>query len=149
MRCPSCDATESKVVDSRAADDGSSTRRRRECTACSRRFTTFERIEELPLTLVKRSGDRVPFDRANIVSGLVASAKGRPLAEADFECIASEIEEEARLIGPELSSEWVGLAVLDKLRAVDPVAALRFASVYKGFSDVADFEREMRLIKRS
>lgn len=148
MRCPSCDDVESKVIDSRSSDDGASTRRRRECSACSTRFTTFERVEELPLVVVKRDGTRVSFDRSNIARGLRASAKGRPLTDSDFETIAAEIEEEARLIGPELSSEWVGLAVLDRLRSRDPVAALRFASVYKGFSDVDDFEREMRLIKR-
>lgn len=149
MRCPECDDAESKVIDSRSSDDGASIRRRRQCLGCAARFTTFERIEELPLVVVKREGSRVPFDRQKIIDGLVAAAKGRPLTAADFTSIASAIEEDARLIGPEISSEWVGLAVLDRLRAHDPVAALRFASVYKGFSDVDDFEREMRLIKRA
>ncbi len=116
--------------------------------ACDHRFTTFERLEEVPVFVVKRNGDREPFDRRNIVAGLQASAVGRPFESADFDRIACAVEDEARLIGSEVSSEWVGIAVLEQLRTVDIVAALRFASVYKGFTEAADFERELRLIKR-
>lgn len=147
MRCVVCGAVESKVVDSRAADDAATIRRRRQCMACDHRFTTFERLEEVPLTVVKRSGERAPFDRDNVVAGIRASAVGRPFEAADFEKIACAVEDEARLIGSEVSSEWVGIAVLEHLRNADIVAALRFASVYKGFTEAADFERELRLIK--
>lgn len=136
------------MIDSRASDDGGSIRRRRQCMTCEYRFTTFERVEEVPLTVVKRDGERRQFDRDNIVAGLRAAAKGRPIDATDFDRIACAVEDEARMIGSEVSSEWVGLAVLDHLRNSDIVAALRFASVYKGFTEAADFERELRLIKR-
>lgn len=148
MRCATCGGSESKVIDSRSADDDTTIRRRRQCMACDHRFTTFERLEEVPVFVVKRNGDREPFDRRNIVAGLQASAVGRPFESADFDRIACAVEDEARLIGSEVSSEWVGIAVLEQLRTVDIVAALRFASVYKGFTEAADFERELRLIKR-
>lgn len=150
MRCPSCGSFDDKVVDSRQADDGSSIRRRRACIGCNRRFTTFERIEEAPLLVAKRSGDRVPFDRAKIVSGIRAAAKGRPVdGEEPAEDLASSIEDGLRLEGRnEVTSEEIGRAVLDHLRELDPVAAIRFASVYLGFDDLADFEREVTLLAK-
>lgn len=147
MLCPLCHSADTKVVDSRAADGGASIRRRRECLACHRRFSTFERVEELPLSVVKRSGEREPFDPAKITGGLLAACKGRPLAAADFDRLADQVEESARLQGHEVTSEWVGLAVLERLRSLDDVAYLRFASVYKSFDGIDDFEREARLIK--
>jgi transcriptional repressor NrdR len=138
-----------KVVDSRTAEGGAATRRRRECLACGRRFTTFERVEEVALVVVKRSGVREAFDRAKITSGIRRAAKNRPLEEADIEAMAAAVEEQVRLEGPEVQSEAVGRAVLDQLRAVDPVAYLRFASVYKGFEDVTDFEREVGLLQKT
>ena len=147
MRCPACSHLDDKVVDSRQADDGSSIRRRRQCLACGQRFTTFERLEEVPLVVVKRSGDRVPFDRAKIVEGIVAATKGRPVTEQAIAEVAADLEDEFRLLGPEVTSEQVGLAVLDRLRDLDQVAYVRFASVYKGFDDPADFQREIRLLK--
>ena len=147
MRCPACENDDTKVVDSRGAEDGEVTRRRRECTDCKYRFTTFERVEEVPLFVLKRSGECQPFSSERIVHGLCSAAKGRPIAEEQFEQLASEVEEEMRSLGGAVSSERVGLAVLDRLRVIDPIAALRFASVYKGFTEVADFERELRLIK--
>ena len=151
MRCPVCGSLDDKVVDSRLADDGAAIRRRRECLACNRRFTTFERLEELPLSLVvvKRSGDRMPFDRAKIVAGLVAAAKNRPVSTEQMEQLAADVEEEMRLLGGEVSSQDVGLAVLTRLEALDHVAYLRFASVYKGFEDVADFQREAVLLSKA
>ncbi len=146
--CPICQRADTKVVDSRSADNGAAIRRRRECTACERRFNTFERIEEAPIVVVKRSGDREPFDGEKISRGLVAASKGRPVAMPDFEGLICAVEEEARLSGGDVTSEWVGLAVLDRLRQLDEVAYLRFASVYKSFTDIGDFEREARLIKR-
>ncbi len=147
VRCPGCGESETKVIDSRSADEETSVRRRRSCLGCDYRFTTFERVEELPLRVMKRSGVAVAFDEEKIVSGLVAACKGRPLTRSDFEDIAAGVVESARSEGGEVSSEWVGLAVLEQLREMDPVAYLRFASVYKGFDNVADFEREARLIK--
>jgi transcriptional repressor NrdR len=98
--------------------------------------------------VVKRSGERQPFDGQKILKGLASAAKGVPVSTEDLELLVDQVEERARVEGPEVTSEWVGLAVLDRLRAVDQVACLRFASVYKGFTEIGDFEREMRLIKR-
>jgi transcriptional repressor NrdR len=149
VRCPTCHAPDTRVIDSRAADEGSAIRRRRECGACGRRITTFERFEEVPLVVVKRSGEREAFDRDKIVRGLVSAAKGRPLGSEQFVELSLSVEEAARLEGSEVTSAWIGRAVLGRLRALDEVACLRFASVYKGFDDIADFEREAVLIKRS
>lgn len=139
-----CASLDDKVVDSRLAEDGVAIRRRRECLACGRRFTTYERLDDLPLHVIKRSGDREPWDRAKVVAGLHAAAKNRPLADELIDDIALQVEEEARLAGPEVTSEHVGLAVLERLRPLDEVAYLRFASVYKGFADADDFAREAR-----
>jgi transcriptional repressor NrdR len=137
------------VVDSRASEDGSAIRRRRECLQCGRRFTTFERLEEAPLLVLKRSGDRVPFDREKVVAGLQAATKNRPVAESQLEAIASAIEDRLRIDGRDLvSTESIGLQVLDRLRDLDQVAYLRFASVYKEFEDPADFAREVRLLSK-
>ncbi|MDQ6617111.1 MAG: transcriptional regulator NrdR [Actinomycetota bacterium] len=149
MRCPSCSSLDDKVVDSRLADDGGAIRRRRECLGCGRRFTTYERLEELSLIVVKRSGQRQPFDRAKLVAGVQAAAKNRPLTLAAMETLATEVEEQLRLDGPEVSSQHVGRAVLDRLRTLDAVAYVRFASVYKGFADIGDFEREVGLLTKS
>ena len=149
MRCPACGGVDDKVIDSRTADDGAAIRRRRECLACSRRFTTYERLEEAPLVVVKRSGQRVPFDRAKIVAGIQAAAKNRPVPTEALESLGSEIEEGLRLEGPEVSTEQIGRAVLDRLRTLDEVAYLRFVSVYKGFEDLTDFEREVVLLTRA
>jgi transcriptional repressor NrdR len=152
VRCPACGSPDDKVVDSRQAEDGSSIRRRRACIACGRRFTTFERVEEIPLMVVKRSGDREPFDRGKVIAGVRAAAKGRP-AEAGageaVEELASAVEDALRLDGrTDVTSEEVGRAVLEQLREADPVAAIRFASVYLGFDDLADFEREVTLLAK-
>ena len=143
MRCPSCGGLDDKVVDSRQTDDGSAIRRRRECLACGQRSTTFERLEEVPLLVVKRSGDRVPFDPAKVVLGVHAAAKGRPVSVEQITALVAQVEDVLRLDGPEVASERIGIEVLERLRALDQVAALRFASVYKGFDDLADFAREI------
>ena len=149
MRCPACSGLEDKVVDSRLADDGAAIRRRRECVHCGRRFTTYERLEELPLIVVKRSGQRQPFERGKIVAGLRAAAKNRPLRGDQLEALAAEVEEAMRLEGPDVTSQQVGVDVLDRLRSLDEVAYVRFASVYKDFSDAGDFEREVGLLTKS
>jgi transcriptional repressor NrdR len=144
-----CSSLDDKVVDSRLADDGAAIRRRRECLGCNRRFTTFERLEEAPLMVTKRSGDRVPFDRAKIIAGVVSAAKNRPVGEAEAVQLAADVEEEMRLLGPEVTSQDVGIAVLAHLEALDHVAYLRFASVYKGFEDITDFQREVAVLAKS
>jgi len=149
VRCPTCSSLDDRVVDSRVADEGGAIRRRRECLACGRRYTTYERLEELPLTVVKRSGERQPFDRAKIVTGLRAAAKNRPISLQQMEGLAAEVEEAFRLHGPDVTTEQVGRAVLDRLQGLDEVAYLRFASVYKGFADVGDFEREVGLLTKA
>lgn len=149
MRCPNCSTLDDKVVDSRQSDDGAAIRRRRQCLACGSRFTTFERLERVPLIVVKRSGDRMPFERERIVQGIAAAAKGRPIDDATIESMATDIADELRDEGPELSTERIGLAVLERLRDADHVAYMRFASVYKGFDDASDFQREITLLSKS
>jgi transcriptional repressor NrdR len=150
VRCPSCEADDTRVVDSRTADEGLAIRRRRACPACAYRFTTFERVEEVPLVVVKSSGAREPFDRSKVMAGVRAAIKGRPVTEAQLEQLAASVEDSARLDGPDVTSAQVGLAVLDRLRELDEVAYLRFASVYKNFDAAADFQRELALlVKRS
>ena len=140
---------ENKVVDSRTADDGGAIRRRRECLECGRRFTTYERLEEVPLLVVKRTGQREQFERSKIVAGIRSAAKNRPVSPEQMESLGAEVEEGLRLEGPEVTTEQIGRAVLDRLRDLDEVAYLRFVSVYKGFEDLTDFEREVVLLTRA
>ena len=149
MRCPWCSVEDDRVVDSRLADEGASIRRRRECLSCGRRFTTFERVDELPLWVVKRSGDREPFDRSKIVAGVRSATKNRPVTEDEMAELAQQVEDALRERGNEPSSQQVGLAVLEHLKALDDVAYVRFASVYKGFEDAGDFEREVGLLAKT
>jgi transcriptional repressor NrdR len=137
------------VVDSRLAEDGAAIRRRRECAGCGHRFTTFERIDEVPMMVIKRSGIRQPFDRGKLVDGLRAATKNRPVTEDQLDVLAQEVEDALREEGSEPTSEQVGLAVLERLRLVDEVAYLRFASVYKGFEGVDDFRREVGLLTKT
>jgi transcriptional repressor NrdR len=146
VHCPSCHAEDTKVVDSRLAEEGSAVRRRRQCLSCAHRFTTFERVDEVPLVVVKADGHHEPFDRTKIVTGIAAATKGRGVEQATIEQIAVSIEDSLRLQGSEVSSAQIGLAVLDRLRTVDEVAYLRFASVYKNFDAAADFHREIELL---
>jgi len=147
VRCPYCRANDDKVVDSRLADEASAIRRRRECLACGRRYTTYERIEEVPLLVRKRSGAVEPFDRAKLRAGIERAATGR-LDDATLDQLVVGIDEELRELG-EVGSDKVGMAVLERLRALDAVAYLRFASVYKGFEDLADFEREVGELQKT
>ena len=149
MRCPQCGERETRVVDSRDLDDSATIRRRRECAACSMRFTTYERVEEVPLQVVKRSGEREPFQRSKIVAGIRAATKNRPVTDQAIDALAAAVEEDTRLLGPAPTSDQIGLLALEALRHLDEVAYLRFASVYKGFEDVADFERELGLLTES
>lgn len=146
MRCPSCGGGEDRVVDSREIEGGAAVRRRRECLGCGYRFTTLERSIGAGLLVVKRSGERESFDRAKLVAGIGAACKNRPVGEEEIAGLARSVEEECRAAGGEISSEALGVAVLDRLRDLDEVAYLRFASVYKGFEDADDFAREAGLL---
>jgi transcriptional repressor NrdR len=149
VRCPYCREDDDKVVDSRVADEGAAIRRRRECGACGRRFTTYERLEPLPFVVVKRSGVKDPFDRAKLAGGIARAVAGRPVPAGAVEAMVAELEDQLRELGPEVPSDAVGLAVLERLQALDPVSYLRFASVYKDFADVADFEREVVMLQKT
>ncbi|MFM8846942.1 MAG: transcriptional regulator NrdR [Actinomycetota bacterium] len=150
MRCVICRHDDTKVVDSRTAEDGAAIRRRRECPECNHRFTTFERIDEVPLMVSKTNGGREPFDRVKVTSGVRAAAKGRPIDEDAINALADSVEDEMRASGGgEIPSTRIGLAVLDRLRALDEVAYMRFASVYKNFDAAEDFQREAALLDKS
>ncbi|MFM8563899.1 MAG: transcriptional regulator NrdR [Acidimicrobiia bacterium] len=150
MRCVICRHDDTKVVDSRTAEDGAAIRRRRECPECNHRFTTFERIDEVPLMVSKTNGGREPFDRVKVTSGVRAAAKGRPIDEDAINALADSVEDEMRAAGGgEIPSTRIGLAVLDRLRALDEVAYMRFASVYKNFDAAEDFQREAALLDKS
>jgi transcriptional repressor NrdR len=134
MHCVVCRHDDTKVVDSRTAEDGAAIRRRRECPACLHRFTTYERVDEVRLMVTKTKGGRESFDRGKLISGVLAAAKGRPINEEMVNALADSIEDELRMAGGgEVPSTRIGLAVLDRLRALDEVAYIRFASVYKNF----------------
>lgn len=141
MHCPYCRHHDSRVLDSRVAEDGSSIRRRRECRSCARRFTT---LEQMQLVVVKRSGVVEPFSRDKVVSGVRKACKGRPVSEADLARLGQLVEETLRASGQaEIPAHEVGLAILGPLSTLDAVAYLRFASVYKQYSSVEDFEAEI------
>jgi transcriptional repressor NrdR len=147
MRCPYCEAEDDKVVDSRLADGRRAIRRRRECLACGRRYTTFERPEEVPILVVKRSGLEEPFSREKIAEGIRRACKNRPVSSAEIEALAEDVEEAARADGRRpLPTAEIGREVLERLRSFDEVAYLRFASVYKDFQELDDFERELGLL---
>ncbi|MGC2168758.1 MAG: transcriptional regulator NrdR [Acidimicrobiales bacterium] len=149
VRCPFCSADDDRVVDSRLAEDGVVIRRRRECNNCSQRYTTFERIEEIGLFVVKRSGEREPFSREKVLRGVRAAAKNRPVDDESLEALVVGVEESMRLLNRDVSSEEVGMATLEALRDVDDVVYVRFASVYKGFSDTEDFAREIGMLVKT
>ncbi len=134
------------MVDSRPADHGAAIRRRRECLSCSRRFTTFERVEEVGLLIVKRDGTKEPYLRDKVVAGIRKAIVNRPVSERQVSEIVDRIEERLRRKGPEVPSRQVGLEVLSALQKLDAVAYMRFASVYKDFQEVTDFERELGLL---
>jgi transcriptional repressor NrdR len=148
MRCPWCDADDDRVVDSRAADAASAIRRRRECNVCHRRFTTYERVEEIGLVVVKRDGSKAPFDRDKVEAGIRKALTGRPVSNLQIDQMVDRIELRIRRKGPEVPTTVVGAEVLAALQRVDKVGYLRFASVYKDFQGVSDFERELGLLEK-
>jgi len=144
MRCPQCGTRDTRVVDSRDLDESSTVRRRRECPACSTRFTTYERIEAARLVVAKRDGIRQEFDRDKLAAGLAKALTRRPVAEDAAERAADEIESELRSSGAsEIPSSRIGAMAMDKLRAIDHIAYIRFASVYQSFEDLEDLKREV------
>jgi transcriptional repressor NrdR len=146
MRCPWCSADDDRVVDSRPAEGGAAIRRRRECGACRRRYTTFERIEDVGLVVVKRDGSKDPFDRAKLEGGILKAIKNRPVSPEQVERVVERVEERLRRKGPEVTSQAVGVEVLANLAKLDQVAYMRFASVYKDFQEIKDFERELDVL---
>ncbi|AIG49924.1 NrdR family transcriptional regulator [Streptococcus pyogenes STAB901] len=147
MRCPKCNYHKSSVVDSRQAEDGNTIRRRRECEQCHTRFTTFERVEELPLLVIKKDGTREQFSRDKILNGVVQSAQKRPVSSTDIENVISRIEQEVRTTYEnEVSSTAIGNLVMDELAELDEITYVRFASVYKSFKDVDEIEELLQQI---
>jgi len=145
MKCPFCAHADSKVVDSRPADEGSSIRRRRECLKCGKRFTTYETIERTPLMLVKRDGTRQPYDRQKLLNGIIKACEKRPVSIQRMEELVNKIEQ--RLFSSldyEISSKLIGEMVMEELRSVDEVAYVRFASVYRQFKDIQTFMSELK-----
>ena len=144
MKCPYCGYQESKVVDSRHSEDGSSIRRRRECLSCQKRFTTYEIIERLPLVVVKRDGSRQTFDRVKLINGMVRACEKRPVSLSQLEAIADDIEQELQSsLEREVSTVAIGEMVMSRLKEVDEVAYVRFASVYRSFKDINTFMEEL------
>ena len=144
MRCPYCAHPESKVVDSRPADEGASIRRRRECLACHRRFTTYETMESMPVVVIKKDGSRQSFDRSKVLSGVIRACEKRPVPLEVQERIVTEVEQAIQNeMEREIPSSKIGELVMDKLKDVDEVAYVRFASVYRQFKDVDSFMREI------
>ena len=144
MKCPYCGYRESKVIDSRPADENSSIRRRRECLSCGKRFTTYETVESLPLMVVKKDGSRQSFDRRKVLGGMIRACEKRPVPLAELEKIAEEIEQDLQnSMEREISTEAIGEKVMERLRNVDQVAYVRFASVYRQFKDIDTFMTEL------
>jgi transcriptional repressor NrdR len=144
MRCPFCDHPEDKVVDSREAQDGRTTRRRRECLACGRRFTTYERVEDVLPQIVKKDGRRETYDRDKIVKGLEIACQKRPVSREQIEALVASVERQLQEMGErEVRSSVIGETVMARLKELDPVAYVRFASVYREFRDVKDFVSEL------
>ena len=143
MKCPYCGYSESKVIDSRPADENSSIRRRRECLSCGKRFTTYETVESLPV-VVKKDGSRQSFDRRKVLGGMIRACEKRPVPLAELEKIAEEIEQDLQnSMEREISTEAIGEKVMERLRNVDQVAYVRFASVYRQFKDIDTFMTEL------
>jgi len=149
VRCPFCAHPEDRVVDSREHGEGSQVRRRRECLRCGRRFTTYERIEETPALVIKRDGRREPYDRSKVLDGLLRACQKRQVTQAQLEAMADAVELALnRKDDREIASEEIGQILMQRLREIDQVAYVRFASVYRRFEDVEQFLEELRLLRR-
>ena len=149
MRCPFCKEEDSRVIDSRSADDGNSIRRRRECSKCGRRFTTYEVVEKTPLMVIKHDGRRVQFDRDKLLKGLIRSCDKRDIPTDRIVALADEIERELRnTMEREITTKSIGELVMEKLKNCDEVAYIRFASVYRKFADISMFKEELEELLR-
>jgi transcriptional repressor NrdR len=147
MRCPFCNYFDSKVVDSRPTDEGQAIRRRRECIKCGKRFTTYEKIEEIPIMVVKKDGNRQSFDRNKLLNGIIKSCEKRPVSMNTIESIVDDIEKNlSNSLEKEVKSEEIGEMVMNKLKDIDEVAYVRFASVYRQFKDLNSFMEELKNI---
>ena len=147
MKCPFCAYTESKVIDSRPAEEGATIRRRRECLSCGKRFTTYEIIERLPLVVIKRDGSRQTFDTVMLITGMVRACEKRPVPLSALEQIGDDIEQELQgALEREVSTTEIGEMVMDRLKDVDEVAYVRFASVYRSFKDINTFMEELNTL---
>lgn len=151
MKCPFCGHQDSRVIDSRSSEGGNVIRRRRECLECRSRFTTFERYEQIPSVVIKRSGERVPYKREKIMVGLNKAFEKRPVSRQKIEELLESIEADLRAQGErEIKSSLIGMMILKRLKEIDEVAYLRFASVYKDFQDVSQFQQELgELMKKT
>ncbi|WP_313757230.1 transcriptional regulator NrdR [Tissierella sp.] len=147
MKCPFCSYFESKVIDSRPTDEGQTIRRRRECIECSKRFTTYEKIEEIPLIIVKKNGNRESYDRNKLLNGIIKACEKRPVSINTIENLVDEIEKNLdNSLQREIKSEKIGEMVMDKLKDIDEVSYVRFASVYRQFKDLNSFMEELKKI---
>ena len=147
MKCPACGKDEDKVIESRTIGEGSSVRRRRECLSCKARFTSYERVEERPLYVMKKDGSRQPYDRQKLVSGILKSCEKRPVSLEEIEQIADDVEKYLYSeYGREVSTTNIGEIVMDKLQKIDKVSYVRFASVYRQFESVSDFVKEIKTL---
>ncbi len=147
MKCPFCDFSESKVIDSRESKNGLSIRRRRECLSCARRFTTYEKIEEIPYMVVKKDGQRQRFDSQKLLQGLLKACEKRPVPVSRLEEIVEEIEAKLQdLPDKEIAASEIGQHVMERLKDLDKVAYVRFASVYREFKDVLEFKKELEVL---
>lgn len=149
MKCPYCFTKETKVVDKReSGENRDETRRRRECLKCHKRFTTYEKLAELDIFVVKKDKRREPFSREKIKNGILKACEKRPVSHEQVEKIINEIKEKARNRGKEIQSSWIGELVMQKLKKLDNIAYMRFASVYKEFADISDFKNFLNEVKR-
>ena len=149
MRCPFCKEEDSRVIDSRSADDGNTIRRPRECTSCGKRFTTYETVEKIPLMVIKNDGRRVVFDRNKLLNGLIRSCDKRDIPTERIVALADEIEKELRnTMDREVYTRDIGELVMEKLKNFDEVAYIRFASVYRKFADISGFREELEALLR-
>ena len=150
MKCPFCGYLEDKVVDSRESKDGGSIRRRRECLSCNRRFTSYEKIDEIPYMVVKKDGRRELFDRNKILSGLLRACEKRPISTAQLEKIVDDVEKQVQDTAErELATTEIGKIIMQKLKELDKVAYVRFASVYLEFEDVSEFMSELKFLVKA
>ncbi len=149
MNCPFCGQFDSKVIDSRPTDEGQAIRRRRECNACQKRFTTYEKVEEIPLIVIKKSGNREPFNRNKVLKGIIRACEKRPVSLKEIQLIVNDLEKTLQNeMEKEVPTERIGLMVMDALKDLDEVAYVRFASVYREFKDLNTFMEELKKILR-